>query len=62
MNNKIPFAPESAIMLAEAAAGQIDTFKVEMIKKHNVQFPQDSKIVTPGQAGFDINAGKRKHR
>lgn len=62
VNNKIPFTPEAAIMLAEAAAGQIDTFKVEMIKKHNVQFPQDSKIVTPGQVGFDINAGKRKRR
>ena len=62
VNNKIPFAPGAAIMLAEAATGQIDTFKVEMMRKHNVQFPQDSKLVLPGQKGFGGPGLSRIHK
>ena len=62
VNTKIPFEPGAAIMMAEAVAGQLDTFKVEMIKKHQVSFPEDSKIITPGQKGFipDLSAMRRK--
>lgn len=55
VNNRLPFEPGSALMMAEAVAGQLDAFKVEMIKKHQVQFPSDSKIITPGQKGFIPN-------
>jgi hypothetical protein len=62
VNNKIPFEPGAALMMVEAASGQIDAFKVEMIRKHNVQFPGDSKIITPGQSRFSLPGGGKKRR
>jgi len=64
VNNKLPFDPGAAILVAEAASGQLDTFKLEMAKRFNVQFPGDSKIITPGQAGYippklTISGGRR---
>jgi hypothetical protein len=51
MNDKFKIGPEDIIRLAEGADGHVATFRVAM-KQQGVQFPEDSAIVTPGQAGF----------
>lgn len=50
LNNLVPVADEHCIRLAEGAAGQVDTFKLNMMQK-GVRFPDDKvpQIITPDQ-------------
>ena len=52
LNNRLKVKPESIIMLAEAAGGQVETFKTAM-GQQGIKFPDDTGgIILPGQPGF----------
>lgn len=54
LSESIEVTDEDIKVLAESAANQVDMFKDNLREQKNIEFPGDSKIITPGQAGIFI--------
>jgi len=54
LSESIEVTDEDIKVLGVSAASQADMFKDAMRKQKNIDFPGDSRIITPGQAGIFV--------